>query len=488
MECPLQARPARGQWRPLAGLKSWFAVGLAAICLHSSASAQSPPVSDGMILSNEVQFELQRMQQQIDELKSASVISSEASTATFSSAPVLCCPSEKPTYPTKPKYPTARLTGFFQADAVGFSQDRANMETLGGGIAADGDIQDGADFRRARLAATGQAWDNVSYMLEMDFAFPGRPSFMDVWLDIDDVLGSSNLRVGQFRQPFGMDGLTSVREMTFLERALPFAFLPFRQIGAMLYGNRKDELATWAIAGFRYPTDTFGGNVGDNGGYGMATRLTGLLVNRGDGKGLVHLGGGYSFIDPANDQFQYRNQPEVAVGETGGGVPAGAIANVPAFVDTGAFAADNANLFNAELTLAYGSFYAQSEASYAVVTQPAGPTLTLPGAYAHAGYFLTGETRKYNGKNGVFGRVTPDRSVGNEGGIGAWEIAGRWSYLDLNDENIQGGRLNDLTAGLNWYLNPYTKFQFNYIHAMLDHPTYGESDADIFAMRAQLDF
>jgi phosphate-selective porin OprO/OprP len=328
-------------------------------------------------------------------------------------------------------------------------------------------------------------------MLEMDFAFPGRPSFMDVWLEVDDVIGSSNLRVGQFRQPFGMDGLTSVKEMTFLERGLPFAFLPFRQIGAMLNGIRKDELATWAISGFRYPTDTFGGNVGDNGGYGMASRLTGLLVNRDDGGGLLHIGGGYSFIDPANDQFQFRNQPEVFVGETGGGVPAGVPGSVPPFVDTGAFAANNASLLSAELAMAYGSLYAQSEAIYALVDQAGGSSVTLSGAYAYAGYFLTGERRAYNGKNGVFGRVNPIRSVGKDGGVGAWEIAGRYSYLDLNDDNIQGGRLNDLTAGLNWYLNPHTKFQFNYIRAMLDKPTSpgaGDSDANIYAMRAQVDF
>ncbi|WP_442506724.1 OprO/OprP family phosphate-selective porin [Novipirellula sp. SH528] len=486
MDCQLQDRErrTRGRLRPLARLKTLVAIALAAACFQTSATAQSPVVTDGMILSNDVHLELQRMQQQIDELKAARALQSDASMAQFSQSPMICCPPETP----QPKYPTSRITGFLQVDAVGFHQDFANMQAVGGGVAADGDVQDGADFRRARLAATGQAWDNVSYMLEMDFAFPGRPSFMDVWLDIDDVVGSNNLRIGQFRQPFGMDGLTSVREMTFLERGLPFAFLPFRQIGAMLYGNSKDEVATWAISGFRFPTDTFGGNVGDNGGYGMATRLTGLLVNRGDGNGLVHIGGGYSFIDPSNDQFQFRNQPEVFVGETGGGVPSGVPSNVPPFVDTGAFAADNANLFNAELAMAYGSFYAQSEAIYAVVNQSAAPTITLPGAYAQAGYFLTGETRKYNGKNGVFGRVSPNRSVGAENGIGAWEVAGRWSYIDLNDENIQGGRLNDLTAGLNWYLNPYTKFQFNYIHAMLDSPINGESDADIYAMRAQLDF
>ena len=61
-------------------------------------------------------------------------------------------------------------------------------------------------------------------------------------------------------------------------------------------------------------------------------------------------------------------------------------------------------------------------------------------------------------------------------------------YIDLDDKNIAGGRLTDLTLGVNWYLNRYTKFQFNYIHAFLTRPVGVDSDADIVALRAQLDF
>ncbi len=459
-----------------------FTITALAVC--SNASAQSS------LIEEDLYSELARMQQQIDELKNASMQPASLDNfATFyTTEPIVCCESK----PVKPNFPTARLTGFFQADAVYFDQDATN-------IAAVGDAQDGADFRRARLAAVGQAWDNISYQLEMDFAFPGRPSFMDVWLDIDNVIGSNNLRIGQFRQPFGMDGLTSVKEMTFLERGLPFAFLPFRQIGAALYGNQKDELATWAIAGFRYPTDVYGGNVGDNGGYGLASRLTGLLVNRPDAGGLLHIGGGFSFLDPSNDQFQFRNQPEVFVGEEGGGVLAGTNPKLSPFVNTGEIDANNASLFSAELAAAHVSFYAQSEFIYAHVDQINGPSLGFSGAYAYCGYFLTGETRPYNGKAGVYGSITPRKSVGEEGGIGAWEIATRYSYIDLTDENINGGRLNNITAGLNWYLNPHTKFQFNYIYSMLDAQAgagpipdtpagVGDSSAGIFAMRAQVDF
>jgi hypothetical protein len=57
-----------------------------------------------------------------------------------------------------------------------------------------------------------------------------------------------------------------------------------------------------------------------------------------------------------------------------------------------------------------------------------------------------------------------------------------------NGSGFGGNRLNDLTWGLNWYLNQYMKFQFNYIHSMLANAAHGASDFDTCAVRAQLDF
>lgn len=379
------------------------------------------------------------------------------------------------------KFPTVKVTGFFQADAGWFHQDDAN-------IAAVGDIQDGADFRRARLAVTGDVAENVSYMVEFDFGFPGRPSFMDVWLEVDDMPWSGNLKLGHFRHPIGLGGLTSVKELTFIERGLPFAFLPFRQIGAMTSGADEEGGRTWALSGFRFPTDAFGGQIGDNGGYGLATRLTQVIAEDSSGR-VLHIGGAYSLIDPANNAVRYRSQPEFFIAETGGAafVSAGVPTAVPPFVDTDVIATNMSHLFATEIAATSGSFHAQSEFIHAVVNRIGGSTVGFSGVTAQAGYILTGEHRQYNRKGGVLGRVVP-RSDFGKCGSGAWEIAGRWSMLDLNDADIHGGRLNTTTLGLNWYLNQFTKFQFNYIHAFLDSPVIGNSDADIFAMRAQLFF
>ena len=57
-----------------------------------------------------------------------------------------------------PSYPSVKLTGFFQADVGWASQSNLNQTVVG-------DMHDGAEFRRARLAATGNAAENVGYML-----------------------------------------------------------------------------------------------------------------------------------------------------------------------------------------------------------------------------------------------------------------------------------------------------------------------------------
>lgn len=377
-------------------------------------------------------------------------------------------------------FPKVRLTGFFQADSGWVSQDDAN-------ILAVGDVQDGGDFRRARLAAVGEVSENVGYQVEFDFGFPGRPSFMDVWLELKETQIPGRFRVGHFRQPLGLDALTSVKQLTFIERSLPFALAPFRQVGVMSYGHNDATGTTYALSGFRFPTDAYGGQIGDDGGYGVGGRFTKLVVDCQEAA-QVHIGGSYALVDPANDAVQFRSQPEFFMSETGGSLtPIGVPSTVPPFVDTGAVATGNVNYFGAELLTTNGPFHMQTEYLAAHVSQPSHPAATFYGVSSQVGWILTGEHRGYQRTAGVLGGIEPHCDF-NRQGWGAWEVAARWSLLDLTNGNVRGGELNNVTIGLNWYLNPHTKFQLNYVRAQLEDPGTGSSNADIVALRAHLDF
>lgn len=409
----------------------------------------------------------------------------QANYSTYCPTPVSCVLDDKP------KYPTVKPTGFFQLDMGWNSQDAVNRATVG-------DLQDGIDFRRTRLAATGNVTKDVSYIIEMDFA-QAQPWFVDVWMDFANVGNVMNVRIGRFRQPFGMSELTSVRELPFLERPTLFALSPFRQTGIMAYGNddKDNSNVTWAASLYRYLSDNFGNVYGDNGGWGVAMRGTMLPIYEDDGNVLFHLGADYSYNDPARDLVIYANAPEIFRGQNPGLGPAGLdklpIVGFTPFVNTGAMPTDHTHLFNLEAAGAYGNLYVQSEVRWAVVDRQNGqPTRTFPGAYAHARYVLTGEKLPYKRASGLFGRIVPNDPVkfGSGSGIGAWELAARLSWLDLNGPNLPGpGRnLTDLTLGVNWYLNGFTKFQLNYINANLNDPQLGRSDANIYAIRGQIDF
>ena len=75
-------------------------------------------------------------------------------------------------------------------------------------------------------------------------------------------------------------------------------------------------------------------------------------------------------------------------------------------------------------------------------------------------------------------------------GPGAWELAARWSRLNLNDGVIHGGVMDGIELGVNWYLNTNLKIQFEYLHNNRYHLKTGQvpGDLDAFAIRTQIFF
>ena len=71
-----------------------------------------------------------------------------------------------------------------------------------------------------------------------------------------------------------------------------------------------------------------------------------------------------------------------------------------------------------------------------------------------------------------------------DGGPGAWEVALRFSSLDLSEVATDDGELESVTLGLNWYINPVARMTLNYISAKTDETGGG----DFVSIRAQLTF
>jgi phosphate-selective porin OprO/OprP len=396
------------------------------------------------------------------------------------------------------KLPNVTITGVAQIDGVAFSQDDAS-------VAQYGPIQNGADIRRARLGAKGAIADNMNYFFQMDFGFVGRPTFTDVWVEWTQLPVLGNVRVGQWKQPFSLEVVSSFRYTTFMERSSMFqAFTPFRHLGIGFYDHSADLNWTWAASMIRTGQDQYGNSLSTDGGNGVVGRLTHLLWydEPADGRYYSHIGGAYYYNRPPRDTVRFRSIPEIFVGEhaagavgTSGQAIPGALNGTPFFVDTTNILADNVHTFGAENLTVHGPWSFQAEAMAAVVDQQVGGTATLWGTYAQVGYFLTGEHRPYDRIAGAIDRIKPFEDffmLRTDGahcyGLGAWEVAARWSYIDLNDGTIVGGQMSNVTLGVNWYCNPYCKVVFNCIHSFAEARTGVDTETTAYGLRAQYDF
>lgn len=377
--------------------------------------------------------------------------------------------------------PTVKPRFRVHTDMGWYSQDELNRETVG-------DIQDGTYFRRARLGLDAKAFGNTEYRLDFEMGSGGgRPSIFDAYGRITDLPVLGNVQIGHFREPFSLEALTSSNWYTFLERGLPNAFDPSRSWGIMTYNHGEEENFTYAIGIFRDGSDNYGDDIGDSGEWAMTTRVTFLPYfeeHSDDTLDFVHTGLSYSYRDPdklLDDPNQptlvaYSSRPESGIREDG-------VGGVPPFVRTGIIP-DASQVQHAGVEAAWirGPFCLQTEYAGAWVSRWQHEDSWFHGAYVYASYFLTGESRQYNRKIGQFDinkihRVfKPLAKDGEECGWGAWEVALRWSYLDLNSGDIAGGYLDDTTVGVNWYLNPNFRIMFNAVSSDLHDPTFGRSN------------
>ena len=366
-------------------------------------------------------------------------------------------------------------------------------------------FDDGVEARRIRLYNAGLIYGNVEYKLQVDFADPENPVFRDLYIgltNLDDCYGClmPSIRVGQFKAPMGLEKLTSSNDITFMERAaVSETFAPGRQYGLMFHDRLFGDQLTWALGWFATDLDTGDepfdedGDLNFGDGHCFVGRLTWTPWYDCDcACRRLHLGVGIAYCDlgngrnqaggPANGrQVQFRSRPYTHDTST-------------YFADTGVFIAQDYTLFNVELAFVYGPWSLQAEYFIADVSSTAAGDPSFSGWYVQGSYWLTGECRNYGG--GVFGRVKPCCNfLDNECCCwGAWELAVRYDYIDLEDGTVTGGEQGTLVVGVNWHLNPNTRVMLNYFNVSVDGgPLQGNNadnnvDLSGFGIRLQVDW
>ncbi|MBI3860554.1 MAG: hypothetical protein HY290_01515 [Planctomycetia bacterium] len=373
-------------------------------------------------------------------------------------------------------------------------------------------IRSGVDFRRARIGVEGVMFEQIDYIYEYDFvnsvlAMPsaagpanvvGVPAPTDLYWTFMKLPVVGNFRVGNQKEPIGMEHLTSSRYLPFMERSFNQdafyggfnnGFTP----GLMFFNSVVDDRMTWALGVFKPTTNVFAFDQSD-GDYAVTGRVTALPWYVDDGNGLWHVGASARQAGMDNGVWRFR---------TRGPERSGLSQNWSLYADSGKIVGVNQQWYNFETALQLGPFMASAEYLFAFVHDAArGNAATVgttmyQGGYVEALYFLTGESRGYTRKNGWYERVVPyensflvsDETGKTIFGRGAWQVGARFNYLDLNDKGINGGRLKDVTFGLNWFLNPNMKVQWNY--SITDRQSINVANTGLiqgFGMRLAHDF
>ena len=340
-----------------------------------------------------------------------------------------------------------------------------NVSDPGGAVKEEFGIRGtptGVEFRRARLSMAGLLYGIIDYKIEYDFA-EGDADAKDVYMGMKKVPVVQYVRVGHFKEPFSLEEITSDDFVTFQERGLPNAFAPSRNTGLALMPVFFEERMTATAGGF-HETDNSGYGFGSEQNYNVTARVTGLPWWVDGGEKLVHLGFSYShkFRDDTDISFSQRPESHLFPVQ---------------LVNTGNIVTDGVDLVNPEFALVVGPWSMQAEYMHAFVSQVDNPNPDFGGFYVFGSYFLTeGDQRRYRPAYGAFEKPIPRRNFGfGEGsGWGAWEVAARYSRLDLSSENVDGGAEDNLSGQINWYLNPNAKIGLNYVWAHLE--TVGDSN------------
>ena len=343
-----------------------------------------------------------------------------------------------------------RVGGHLQLDGKTFANDDAHLVT------------DAFNIRRARPVFEGSLGKYVDFRFVPDLG-NGQALVYDAYADIK-ITPFASLRGGKFKTPLGLEVLQNDADRTFIENALPSDLVPNRDEGFQVHGDVAKRV-NYRLAIINGAPD--GANIdGDT----------------HNGKDVV----GRIFATPfAPSEITALKGLGFGVGASTGRQDEGAV--LPTFKSTGGQAvffaygtktvtpfADGRRLtYIPQLYYYVGPFGLLAE--YVDTAQKVAATIssvtTVHDFDNHAwqiagSWVLTGEKKSYRS-------VVPRRSLEIDGdrGPGAWELVGRYTVLNVDKAVFADGFADPTKSaraarawnlGVNWYLNYFTKLQFEY--------------------------
>ncbi|HEY1631114.1 MAG TPA: porin [Rhizomicrobium sp.] len=438
--------------------------------LEAAQSAVPPAPSP-----HSVEAKVEDQQIQIDTLTQKFAAAQDQSRIEKQDSPSWSLVNGRPTIASRDGRFSLAIRALGQFDAAYYMQS-GHAATLP--LANGPDLSSGTNFRRAQLGIQGKLFGDWSYNFNTEFGGSngtesgGRVQALYVEYD---GLGPLAFRVGAYPPAGGLEDNTASADTLFLERAGPSDIVR-NAVG----GDGRDAASILYTGDQFYASFSYtGGKVGDAAVFDEQQSLLGRLADSvwsdSDSRLVLSATGAYMFRGPdtvagpnSARSLSLAVAPELTIDSNG-----------TKLVSTGGVNTDSAMFWGMEAGANWKNFYGQAgyfsyDIDQRVAAPPQKPDLHFDGWYAQASWVITGESRGYSTASAAFTSPKPTIPFSlSGGGWGAWELAGRYSDVDLNDHaggfglatpfgGIRGGEQKIWSAGINWYPNAVLRFALDY--------------------------
>jgi phosphate-selective porin OprO/OprP len=369
-----------------------------------------------------------------------------------------------------------KLHGLAKADAAFFLSNFDEEEN---------EFPSGANIRSLETSFVGGIGKDLSFSIVL--VYEGGPVTINDAFFTYAGFKDTEISLGQIISPFCLENANSGKWLPFLERSLPvIALRPCMGLGGRVtnWGEHYGITLASATAPHNQNRDTA---VIKHRSDKLTNTVRAYYVPINNENKVLQIGLSGVYADnnptfrnglPNDDGRRFASRPEIKARNTPNTVDSGNRLHIKYYTESAV-----------ELSGQKGPLVMGIEYLQASIHREFAPNLFFDGWHTQLSYVLTGESRIYKVKTGTYGQIIPKKPYG------AFEVAARYSMVNLNDEDIHGGKENNVTLALSWIVNENLLFIANYINASID-PTQALGDSfnpmpnhrhiNIFGLRSQI--